>query len=574
MSTNNWQEALFAQALELQRKGEFRQAINLYEQLLSAHPEDGQTLHFLGLAHAQLGDMQQAILWMEKALKSDPKNAGLHNNLANAYKNTQQIDRALEHYQIAIQLAPDYAQAHHNLAAVYASQDKYKQALHHYRQAVHASPDFTTAHFNLGLLLLKNNQLAAAKMQFNNVLTLNPGNPDAEFYLGLLHLEENQLEDAERHFQNVLLHHSEHVQALTNLGVIALKRNEGQLAVDYFTKALAIDNSHLEARNNLAATFIHHDRFENALMHYDVLLKQDPNNIEYLYNSGVAEMALGHLSEAIVHFEKLLSLEEHHFATLNNLAAIYIRLEDKEHARHLLQRAIAANPNDASSRHMLNALTGEQTKAATCPDYAMNLFNNYALYYDQHMQNQLHYNLPQHIARLIHQLELFHIENAIDLGCGTGLTGVVLREVCRHLIGIDIAAKMLAQAKKKGIYDQVVEADIISFLKKDKHDYDLVVAADVLPYFSDLNNIFAAVAKHLNNKGYFIFSTEISQDEPWQLQPTARFSHHPNYIQELCTQHDLKLVHQEQVIARKQDQQALPVLLFAAEYVGTPIVLH
>ena len=43
---------------------------------------------------------------------------------------------------------------------------------------------------------------------------------------------------------------------------------------------------------------------------------------------------------------------------------------------------------------------------------------------------------------------------ALDLGCGTGLTGIILREIAKHLTGVDIAAKMLAHAKEKEIYDE------------------------------------------------------------------------------------------------------------------------
>lgn len=561
MNENN--EALFTEAYQLQREGKLPQAISLYEKLLQLSPAHGQALHFLGLAYAQLGDMNSAIDFLQQALALQPNDASLHNNLANAYKNSHQLDKALLHYQKAIQLAPDYAQAQHNLATVYALQSEYSKALHHYRLAVHAEPDFAAAHFNLGLLLLQNNELAAAKTQFKNVLALQPGHLEAQFYLGVLSLEANSLEEAEQAFEKVLEQDKNHVQALTNLGVIALKREQGQLAVSYFTNALVIDNNHLDARNNLAATFMHHDRFENALMHYDVLLKEEPHNIEYLYNSGVAQMALGHLSEATNHFEKILELKSDHFAALNNLAAIYIRLEDKEHARTLLERAVAANPADKSSQHMLHALRTDELNPPTCPEYASNLFNNYALYYDQHLQGQLNYSLPQQIVQLLHHLDLYKLNEVIDLGCGTGLTGSVLREMSEHLTGVDIAAKMLTQAREKGIYDKLVEAELESFLKKSKQHYDLAVAADVLPYFGKLDNFFTAVAHRLKSGGHFIFTIEISEDKLWQLQTSARFSHHVNYITQLCSQLDLEIVHQEKVIARRQHQEALPVMLFA-----------
>lgn len=558
-------DELFLEARSLQDQAELQQAIACYEAILRQHPTHEPSLRGLAQACIQLGDLTGAANSLQRAIVLDAHDPSLHNNLANIYRKTHQLDQAILHYQQAIALKPDYAQAHSNLAAVFALQNQYTEALSHYRHALHAQPDFTAAHYNLGLLLLQHNQLPAAKVQFNNVLTLDPHHLDARFYLGVLSLEANQLDDAEKAFQDVLMHDTTHVQALTNLGVIALKRQQGQLAVDFFTKALALDNDHLDARNNLAATFMHHDRFENALMHYDVLLQHRPHDKEYLYNSGVAQMALGHLNEAITQFELLLTLQPEHFAALNNLAAIYIRLEDKAQAKTLLQRAVAANPDDAASRHMLNALLGNTATASTCTAYATNLFNNYALYYDQHMRDQLNYTLPHHIKALCARFSLQALARGLDLGCGTGLTGEVLRPLCQHLTGVDISEKMLAQAKPKQQYDDLIEADILTFLSQDHSHYQLITAADVLPYLGELDTLFATIRQRVTSQGYFIFSTEISQDAPWRLQESARFCHHADYLNRLCRQHGLHILSSEQVIARQQNKAGLPVLLFLTQ---------
>lgn len=554
-------DALFAQAYQLQHKGELREAISIYEQIVSKNPKHPEALHFLGLSYAQLGDIDSAILYLLRAQAINPTDPSLLNNLANAYKKNNQFDIAISYYLNAIKLKPKYAQAHNNLATIYALQNKYQEALLHYKKAVHASPDFSAAHFNLGLLLLQNNQLTAAKIQFNNVLSLNPEHLEAWFYLGVLYLEEHFLEEAEHAFHQVLEQDCEHVQAITNLGVIALKREQNQLAVDYFTKALALDTDHTEARNNLAATFMHHDRFENALMHYDVLLKKDPQNIEYLYNSGVAQMALGHLNEASLFFDDILNSHSNHSPSLNNRAAIYLKMEQKEKAREYLERALIINPMDTVTKHMLNAIKGNP-EAITSPEYAQNLFNNYALYYDQHMKGQLNYTIPHHIGRIIHTLELTQVNHTLDLGCGTGLTGVVLREISKQLTGVDIAAKMLTHAKEKGIYDTLIESDLNNFLTQTKEHYDLAVAADVLPYFGDLSTLFESINQHLTTGGYFIFTSEISASNPWNLQTSARFSHHPDYIKTLANAHHFQLVHQEKVPARMHNQTPLEVMLY------------
>lgn len=558
-------DELFNQANALHHDHQLSAAIELYEQVLKANPKHSPSLHFLGLAQAQLGQAERAIGYLNKALSFDPNNAVIYNNLANVYKQLAQLKEAALTYQKALSLDPNYAQAHHNLANVYAMQDLYQQALSHYHAALQIAPDFAPAHFNLGLLFLKQAKLDAARIQFQNVVTLNPKHIDAQFYLGVLALEANDLDPAKAAFLAVLKENNNHIEALTNLGVIAVKTEEGQAAIDYFSKALALDNNHLEARNNLAATFIHHDRFENALMHYDYLLQKDPNNIEYLYNSGVAQMALGHLNEAINHFEHLLSQEGKHFAALNNLAAIYIRLKEKDKAKHLLQQAINVNPLDKASQHMLNALSGHIQSAETSPEYALNLFNNYALYYDQHVQNYLKYALPNQILTLLSELDITAVDITLDLGCGTGLTGQVLRDLTKTLIGVDLAKKMLELARNKGIYDQLIESEALEYLHTTQQTYDLIVAADVLPYFGDLSPLFVEISHHLKAKGYFVFTTEISVTLPWQLQASARFSHHEHYLEELSEANAMQLVAKKQIIARHQDGQPLYVLLIALQ---------
>jgi len=138
----------------------------------------------------------------------------------------------------------------------------------------------------------------------------------------------------------------------------------------------------------------------------------------------------------------------------------------------------------------------------------------------------------------------------------------VLREISTHLTGVDIAAKMLTHAEEKGIYDELIESELITFLQNNKQHYDLAVAADVLPYFGDLDTLFTSIYQHLNPQGYFIFTTEISEVSPWKLETSARFSHHPDYIKNLAQQLNFQLIKQEKIPGRVQNQVPLDVMLY------------
>ena len=170
--------------------------------------------------------------------------------------------------------------------------------------------------------------------------------------------------------------------------------------------------------------------------------------------------------------------------------------------------------------------------------------------------------MPQAIGHALHQLKCIEVKQTLDLGCGTGLSGIVLRELSGYLTGVDISAKMLAQAKNKGIYDELIEAEIIAFLQQNTHAYDLIVAADVLPYLGELKSLFTGVHTCLNQGGLFVFSHEISANQDWQLQNSARFCHHPDYIKSLCAEQPFEIIYEQQIVGRQQEQQGLHLMLY------------
>jgi predicted TPR repeat methyltransferase len=476
---------------------------------------------------------------------------------------TSDVLTAIQQYQQDICNNPQDAVAHQHLAMFYMQKDDYKSALQHFNQAIYARPNFISAHYNLGLLFMRNYQTTAAMTQFQQVLLLDPNHIPACFYLGALQINAQQLDNAAENFNFILTQNKEHVPSLINLGVIALKQDQAQIAITYFTQALALDENNIEARNNLAATFIHNDRFENALTHYNELLRNDPCNTEYLYNMGVANMALGNLTLALQQFETLLEHTPSHPAALQNLAAIKIRLGQRGDAIELLYKTLSINPNDQPSQFMLHALTGSNQNPEACHEYVKNLFNNYALHYESHLQNVLQYNLPKQILSILQQCNRYEFQNVLDLGCGTGLSGIPLREYSKQLTGIDLAPKMLQHARHKEIYDHLIEQDLISFLHNTTEQYDLIQALDVLPYFGDLTELCNAILSCLTPNGLLIISYEISIAQSWYVQDSMRFCHHPDYIQSFMQ--NTKIVYNQKVIARQENSQDLYVMLCCAQ---------
>ena len=69
-------------------------------------------------------DFDQAIELYDKVVKAQPNNATAHFNLAFSYDKIGKTIQAIEHYSLAIKLKPDYAKAYNNRGLLYAKNPK------------------------------------------------------------------------------------------------------------------------------------------------------------------------------------------------------------------------------------------------------------------------------------------------------------------------------------------------------------------------------------------------------------------------------------------------------------------
>ena len=82
-----------------------------------------------------------------------------------------------------------------------------------------------------------------------------------------------------------------------------------------------------------------------------------------------------------------------------------------------------------------------------------------------------------------------------DLGCGTGLCGLLLRPAGRDAGGVDLSPAMIEKARARGVYDRLEAGDLVEAMKKAPRSFDLLVAADVFIYVGDLAPTFEAAAR-------------------------------------------------------------------------------
>lgn len=242
----------------------------------------------------------------------------------------------------------------------------------------------------------------------------------------------------------------------------------------------------------------------------------------------------GDVNQAVGACQRALSLKPDRPAPHRQLALNLQALGRYDEALRALKKVLIFRPQDESARHLRNAL--EHRSAERAPiGYVNRLFDRFADTFDRRMNGALNYRVPAVLGkRLRRVVGRDGCAKALDLGCGTGLMGHVLRPLARHLTGVDLSPKMLHRASRKRLYDSLECDDIVAFLERCDVTFDLITAADVFIYMGDLKPVFHLVRQRLNGSGIFAFSTERTASGLYRLRRSGRFAHAPDYIRRLA----------------------------------------
>jgi len=120
---------------------------------------------------------------------------------------------------------------------------------------------------------------------------------------------------------------------------------------------------------------------------------------------------------------------------------------------------------------------------------------------------------------------------------------------------------MLAQARSKGLYDRLIESEVLDFLAgevKIGARYHLVLAADVFMYLADLTPVLKAIAQVRASPGQIVFSVETHAGDGVLLRETLRYAHGEAHVQAALAAAELKPISLD--FASTRTEKGVPVL--------------
>ena len=228
------------------------------------------------------------------------------------------------------------------------------------------------------------------------------------------------------------------------------------------------------------------------------------------------------------------------------LAESCYALGKRSRALDLYRRFLVLRPGNAEALHTVAALGGAAPPDRAPDSYVVSLFDRYAADFDRSLMEDLHYRGPDALHALVTEmLPGAQALDVVDLGCGTGLSGIPFRSLARALVGVDLSPEMLARAQARNIYDKLERAELAAILTARREEFDLAIAVDSFCYAGDLAPIFRAVAVALRRGGHLAFTVEARRGRGWRLTGSGRYAHNPAWLRK--TAHDAGV---EEVVGR------------------------
>jgi len=244
------------------------------------------------------------------------------------------------------------------------------------------------------------------------------------------------------------------------------------------------------------------------------------------------------------------------------LGRAWAGLDERGKAADALRAAIDADPEDAEPARLLAELEAGGGDGLS-PAYVKALFDRYAERFDRDLTGKLRYAAPRLLRDALARVGPGTGLRVLDAGCGTGLAGVELRPLAAHLAGVDLAPRMVEQARARDLYDDLWAGDLMEAFERTAEAWDLIVAADVLVYLGDLRPVLAAAAQALRPGGRIAATVErLEVGEPFRLNPNRRYAHSEAHLRESAAAAGLALELLEPATPRWEGGKPVQGLLF------------
>ena len=408
----------------------------------------------------------------------------------------------------------------------------------------------------------KAGDLDRAEPIYAAVLQRHPERTDVLNWLGILKHQRGDLEGALALMRHVVELTPDADGVWNNIGNVLLELDRDEEAAEAFTRSLELVETP-QVWANLARAWRRRGALDRSERVCRRALEMQPDNGPAMHNLALALIAQNRLDEGVDAALKASELLPRH-EQRNSLYArmlLMMGLDAREQAATILRAWLEREPDSAYAAHQLAACTGEATPERASDAYVESVFDTFAETFDSTL-TRLKYRAPEFVAdalavALPSPARQFDV---VDVGCGTGMCGPLVRPWARRLVGCDLSSGMMERARQRDVYDDLQKAELTAFLDANPDAFDVIVSADTFIYFGALEAVARAMRRALRAGGHVAFSAEaIQASEAGEhvLRASGRYAHSADYLRRVFGAAGVPVVAVVDVVLREEG--AVPV---------------
>ncbi len=491
----------FQIALEHHRAGRLRQAEAGYRAILDADAGHADALHWLGVLLVQAGQARAATPLLERAATLMPSDPAVQFNLGRACLDCRLAKAAIEALTRSLELDPSRAPTMTSLASAHLlrrAPGDVAIAIDLLQRARAAGDDSTEIHLQLSSTFLIAGRLDESAVASRNAIEKGPASAPAHLQLALVHRVRQEYDAARRSLQKAIEARNGWAPAWHAMAMLEFEAGDWKRSADLFQFTIDLEPDDPAPYHGLARAL---DRLGK------------PDEAVRALREAVGRERAGRMASASPDRPE----------------------PDSSPAVADLERKLTPTA-EMAEMHLAIAAWKQVVPPSQVPAVKVtDLFERYADRFDEHLQGKLGYRVPELVAESVAALDPTRRWDVLDLGCGTGLCGALLRPMAKTLVGVDLSPAMIAKAAARGVYDRLEEGDLVATLRSSSPQaFDLLVAADVLIYLGDLLPLFEAARRALRPGGVFIFTVEACGGDRFILQQSQRFAHSRPYLEHIA----------------------------------------
>ena len=283
----------------------------------------------LGFLQVNTGHLKEGVQVFNQVLEAHPKLVQAYLGRGTAYALGQQLPQAIKDFAKAISIDPACGDAWKRRGQSRAAMGQDVEALQDLTQAMRLLNDYE-CHHQRGIAYHKMHDYKSALIDFKNAIKQNGNSAVSWNYYGLCENAIGSTEKPIKAYAKAISLDPSFKEGWTNMAQVYRDCGDALNAEKYFEQAIALDPSYVHAYNLRGLERYGCGDIRGALADFSQGCVVAPKDKTVLYMKAVCHMNLGQTTQAVAHFNKLLVVDPDNVCFYQRELALYLssRMDD------------------------------------------------------------------------------------------------------------------------------------------------------------------------------------------------------------------------------------------------------